>query len=306
MGLSEREIDWLDAVTPRIEGANASTRHIDALITRVARAQHDHVARFQLVDRNVSEGAIERRLRSGRLRRVRPGVYKVGPTRTSRRGIWVADALRCGPDAGLDGISALQLFGVVNEFRRRTTVVTTHRGRRAPKSIDLRTTRRHVRFLRWDGIPTVDVPEALVTAAPDLNDEQLEAAYEKALMRFELDPSRIPRRNARLNQLIKDHERGTALTDSELENLFRRILRNAGLPQPKTKLPVGRRIPDFIWPEYHVVAEVNGPHHGLQMEADASRNAELASRGLIVQTFTKLQLIRHPAQIPAALAPFLR
>lgn len=194
---------------------------------------------------------------------------------------------------------------MLHENRRNTVVTTTKRGRRAPTDIRLRCS-PNARVPIWDGIPTVDVPEALVTAARDLNDEQLEAAYERALTRFSIDPHSLPKRIARLNRLIKDHERGTALTDSELENPFRRIIKRAGLPQPKTRLRIGRRVPDFIWPEYHVVAEVDGPHHGLQMEADASRNAEPASRGLIVQTFTKLQLIRHPAQIPAALAPFLR
>lgn len=307
-GLSAAEIAWLDAVVGPIDPSTASSRQIDAVIDALGRAQHDHVARWQLLNRGVSSDAIKNRF-GHRLRHARRGVYKVGPTRTTRRGTWMADVLRCGPDSGLDGISALQLFGVIREYKRPTTVVTKRRGRRAPKGIDLRTTTDEIRFLRWDGIPTVDVTRALATAAPHLDDEQLEAAYEKALTHFNLDPNSIPQRNSRLNKLIKDHERATAMTDSELENLFRRIIKGAKLSQPKTKLEVdveGRRYhPDFIWPEHHLVAEVNGPHHLEQTEADASRNADLSSLGLIVQTFTKLQMLRHPEQIPPALRPFL-
>ena len=131
----------MDAITRPIDPAIASTREIDRLIEGLAAGQHNLVARWQLVARGVSEDSIDHRLSTKRLIRVRPGVYKIGPARLTPRGRWMADVLACGDECGLGADTALQLMGVRNANRRRTTVITAKRGRRAPKGIDLRTSR---------------------------------------------------------------------------------------------------------------------------------------------------------------------
>jgi very-short-patch-repair endonuclease len=279
------------------------------VIAALGEVQHDLVARWQLIDRGVSPKAIEHRLLNDKLRRVRPGVYEIGRARLTRRGRWMADVLACGPDSGLTGISTLQLMDVMRLNDRRTVVVSAKQGRRKPKGIDFSTT-RDVTFITWDGIPTTPLHRALADAAPFLDDEQLEAAYERAITDRQLDPSRIPQQNKRLNQLIKDHRTGTALTDSELENLFRRILKSAALPQPLSNkevwTPHGWYRPDFVWLDQKLIAEVDGfgVHKG-QAEADARRGSHLSSMGFVLQRFRKLQMIRHAEEICAGLRPFL-
>jgi very-short-patch-repair endonuclease len=161
----------------------------------------------------------------------------------------------------------------------------------------------------WDGIPITPLPRALADAAPDLDDEQLEAAYEKAIVKWQLPPTLIPKRNRRLNQLIKDHERGTALTDSDLENLFRTIIKKAGLPQPESNADVwtGERFyrPDFLWRDRMLVVEIDGDVHEGQRQADDRRAARLAALGYTILRFNRLQLIRHQHEVAAALRPFL-
>ncbi len=100
-----------------------------------------------------------------------------------------------------------------------------------------------------------------------------------------------------------------ALTDSDLENLFRTIVKKAGLPQPASnpRKWTGERFyrPDFVWPEQRLIVEIDGPVHEGQRLADDQRAAELAALGFIVQRYQRLQLIRHPQQIVAAIRPFL-
>lgn len=99
------------------------------------------------------------------------------------------------------------------------------------------------------------------------------------------------------------------MTDSDLENLFRAILKRAGLPQPESNRDVwtGERFyrPDFLWAEQKLIAEVDGGVHADQQHADRLREAELAAIGHHVQRFDRLQLIRHQDRIVAALRPFL-
>lgn len=281
---------------------------IDALIVELA-GPHGVVSRRALLAAGIDGNSIDARIHSGLLRRIRPGVYRIGDARPTRRGIWLGDVLACGPASGLGGTTGLQLLGAMRENRRRTVVITARRGRRRPRGIDLRES-RGVEFIEYDSIPVTPLPRALADAADDLDDEQLEAAYERAIVDCDLDPSEIPTRNARLNRLVKEHALGTALTDSELENLFRRILKRAGLPQPVSNRDVwtGERYykPDFLWPERKVIVEILGwmVHRG-QRSADGRRTADLMALGFHVIEFLDIQLTRRPHEIPLALTPFL-
>ena len=260
----------------RTESGRLHPREVDRVVAELAAAQHDHFARWQLLRRGLDDDVIRQRLNGRRWRRVRPGVYRFGTDRPTLRQRWMADVLTCGEGAGLGGTTVLEVLDIRRPSNRRTVVITARRGRRKRKDIDLRTS-RDVTFIPWDGIPITPLPRALADAAPDLDDEQLEAAYEKAVVKWQMPPSLIPRNNKRLNQLISDHERGSALTDSDLENLFRRIIKRAGLPQPAGNRDVwtGERFyrPDFRWPDQGVIAEVDGDVHDGQGGGDGRRTA---------------------------------
>ena len=299
----------MDAITPPIGSAIASTREIDRLIAELAARQHDLVARWQLLELGINEKAIDHRLQTRRLRRVRPGVYKLGAARLTRRGRWMADVLACGKGAGLGGDSVLQLLGVRRPNNRKTVVITSKRGRRTPKGIDLRTS-RNVEFITWDGIPVTPLPRALADAARDLDDEQLEAALERAIVDHQLHLDSLPKRKPKnLSRLVRDMELGRAMTDSDLENLFRKLIKQAGLPQPLSNRDVwtGERFyrPDFIWPAQRLIVEIDGPIHRSQREADTQRAAHLSALGYTIQRYTRLQLIRHHRAITNAIRPFV-
>ncbi|MBS1879001.1 MAG: type IV toxin-antitoxin system AbiEi family antitoxin domain-containing protein [Actinobacteria bacterium] len=74
--------------------------------------QHGVVSRRQLEVLGLEEGAINRRLRAGRLHRVHAGVFVVGHRLLSRQGWWMAAVLAMGEGAVLSHGSAAALWGL--------------------------------------------------------------------------------------------------------------------------------------------------------------------------------------------------
>ena len=223
----------------------------------------------------------------------------------------MADVLACGPEARTRGETSAALWRVRPATRRRTQVITPKRGRRKPKGIDLRTTRsleEHETAV-IDGIPTTSLERTLEDLAAQIDQESLESAFEHAVVNHGLDPASLAEcRSKRLRTLARDFQRGTALTRSDIEALFRRITKD--LPQPRSNQPLwaGDRhyYPDFYWPEHRLVVEIDGwSTHRSRTEADRRREAHLSELGLTVQRFTRLQLLRRPREVRQTLRPFL-
>src|SRR4051794_37707870 len=90
------------AIRPKSQTVHGS----DRLIGDLARGQHGIVSRKQLLAAGIDGDAIKRRVRAGRLHRLRPGVYAVGHTGITRRGRWMAAVLASGDGAVLSHRSA--------------------------------------------------------------------------------------------------------------------------------------------------------------------------------------------------------
>ena len=78
----------------------------------LVRRQHGVIARWQLLELGFTAKAIEHRLAVGRLHRVHRGVYAVGRPDLTRKGLWMAAVLACGPGALLSHKSAAALLGL--------------------------------------------------------------------------------------------------------------------------------------------------------------------------------------------------
>lgn len=75
---------------------------------------------------------------------------------------------------------------------------------------------------------------------------------------------------------------------SDLERLFLTLIQDAGLPEPETQYqfnPSRRWKADFVWPEYRIIAEVQGmtyvasrghtSHSGIHRDYEKQNSAQL-------------------------------
>src|SRR3954471_1141311 len=86
---------------------------VDQVIGRLASRSHGVVTRVVLLDAGVRAHELRRRVRSGALLRVYPGVYRVGHRAPSVEAWYLAAVLACGEEAVLSGRSAAFLFGIL-------------------------------------------------------------------------------------------------------------------------------------------------------------------------------------------------
>lgn len=277
----------------------------DLLIDELARRQHAIVTRAQLVESGVPEGAVQRRAASGRLVRVHRGVYVVGPIAPDRAREMAA-VLACGRGAVLSHRSAASLWGLARSADGSAPVDVTVAGgsnrRRRGILLHRVATLGPEERTRRDGIPITTPLRSLVDIAALVRTRELEQAVAhgereglvsaEELLAF---ARRHPRRMGipRLREVLEAHG-GPALTRSEAEARFLRLVRRARLPAPETNAPCGGFELDFFWRVEGIAVEVDGyRYHSSRssFERDRRRGARLAALGVQVIPLTWKQIV---------------
>jgi len=136
---------------------------------------------------------------------------------------------------------------------------------------------------------------------PETLEESVAAAQVRRLVMEEDLWEQVARGNGRrgtkaLRRLLERHA-PPADVRSRAERLMLRLIRQAGLPEPKVNVKVGRWRPDFFWPEHRVAAEFDSYEFHTDIGAfrrDRQKSNELQLRGILVLRFTWLELTRTP------------
>jgi very-short-patch-repair endonuclease len=285
------------------------------------------VTRRQLLAAGLTSDEIDGRIARGRLFRLWRGVYAVGRPNVTRRGWWSAAVLACGGGAVLSHLSAGFLWGICEttsgnevEIDRPECIHVTVRPERSHRLEAIRVHRRtgldrSDRCVR-DGIPVTSPRLTLVDLATVLTHGQLEAAINAADKLELIDPEKLRsgldgRRNLHgVSALRRALDRATfRLTDSELERRFLRLVRRAGLPQPRTQHRViGFRV-DFLWSEFRLIVETDGLRYhrtASQQSRDRERDQALVAAGFIVLRFTHAQVRYQPARVVSTLRAIMK
>jgi predicted transcriptional regulator of viral defense system len=283
--------------------------HVERALAELARRQWGVVSRGQLATLGLGRGAIDGRLRAGRLRRVHRGVYAIGGAALPREGRHLAAVLACGPGAVLSHVSAAVHWGLLSYDAPRPEVtapasrtgaagIRLHRTR----SLDASDTTTH------RGIPITTLARTLLDVAASSPENHLEHAIGQALRNQLYDHRAI------LDVLERHRGRRGALplraataddpafTRSALERRFRALCRRAGLPQPLSNAHVADadnqvHEVDFLFPAHCLVVETDGwRDHGTRVafERDRAKDAALVAAGYIVLRFTKRQIFEDP------------
>ena len=256
-------------------------------IAELAGRQYGVVSRTQMGKLGVGRGAIDWRVRTGRLIRVQTGVYAVGHTALTREGRWLAAVLACGDGALLSHRCAGALWDLARYDGRRIDVTVPPRNRhRGNETIVVHRGAREPATHR--GIPTTTPMQTLTDLSYTLPQRAVERALEQAEKLRLLDTTKT---TGRLRKIIMAHD--FAPTRSELEVAFLRLCRRHGLPPPQVNARVHDVEVDFWWPEQRLVVETDSRlHHGTRaaFERDRAKDARLTSLGCRVVRFTFRQV----------------
>jgi very-short-patch-repair endonuclease len=254
-------------------------------INRVARRQHGLVTREQLVDLGMRPRAIDRRVESRRLIRIRRGVYRVGPI-AQQLEPEMAAILAVGPGSAISHDYAVALHELHPYPAKDGFVDVTVAGRQPGPKPGIRIHRTaHLpddEVTHRHRIPVTTPARTIIDVAPHLGDRVLEQLLAEAHRR-RLGPrvltliARYPNRPGvpAVRKMLQDKPK---FTRSKAERRFLEAFRRAGLPPPETNAELAGYEVDFLWRDERVVLEVDGgPFHSTRPDRkrDYARDAEL-------------------------------
>lgn len=292
----------------------------DARIARRAAAQHGVVTLAQLRADGLGAGAINLRVRNGRLHRLYRGVFAVGHRRLSREGRWMAAVLACGDGAALSHVSAAALWELRFSHSALSHVtVPTYAGRQRRDGIVVHRslTLGAADVEEHDAIAVTSVSRTLLDLAGMVVPGALERAVERslALRRFDLLAVRAavaanPRHpGARhLVRIVEQIHHEPTLTRSRLEELMLELCAGHGIERPEANVVVAGHEVDFLWRARRLIVETDGhEHHGTRtaFERDRARDARLTALGYRVVRFTYRQIVAEPQHVAATLRALL-
>ncbi|HTU28392.1 MAG TPA: DUF559 domain-containing protein [Solirubrobacteraceae bacterium] len=273
------------------------------------------------VEEFLALGYTEHRLRTfienGVLHRRFPGVYSVGHTRLTQKGVWLAAVLACGEGALLSHRDAGRLHGLLRSIGSGLIEVTAAVRHRLPGIRCHRTRNLDPRDATVvDAIPVTSWARTALDLATILPGPRLRDALEMA-QRQERDFSQL---HALMSRSNGHHGLGplrAALAEiddtppelrSEAEVDLLALIREAGLPEPRTDVVIAGELVDFHWPEQRLVVEVDGrTWHGLQrdMETDRQKDVRLTLAGQRPVRYTKRRIAAEPAAVIAEIRTLL-
>jgi very-short-patch-repair endonuclease len=287
----------------------------------LAARQHGVVARWELLCLGLSRDMVGRRVRSGALRRLHPGVYAVGHACLTLNGRRMAAVLAAGPDAVLSHRDAAALHALRPSSGTRWDVTTSGTVRRVPGIVVRRTDawRPHDVTI-VDGIPATSVARTLYDLAGVVGEQALDSAFAQAdLLRLDLGdldvvattlrgrtgpgPARLARARTRFDAV------GAILTRSEGEELLRALLADFGLPPAVTNRHVGGDEVDVVWPEAMVGIELDSwKHHQgkVRFVRDRAKLRRLTLAGWTILPYTAFELRADPGLVASETLALLK
>jgi predicted transcriptional regulator of viral defense system len=297
------------------------SRESDAGIAALAARQHGVVARRQLLSLGLRPSAIDRRLRLGRLHRLRPGVFAVGHPVVNREGRWMAAVLACGSEAVLSHRSAAALWGIRPSSPEKIEVTASS------KSDSRADIRRHSSSLPADevttryGIPVTTVPRTIFDLASVAPAEAVESALRESEYLQLHDRLSLPdllerypgRRGSRkVRACLARRAEAPGRIRSPLEEVFLPFLRQYRLPVPQLNAWVGVEERSFqvdcLWPRCRQIVELDGyQSHGTRtaFREDRARDRLLRVAGYGVTRIAWSQLDDEPIAIAEDLRALL-
>jgi very-short-patch-repair endonuclease len=290
----------------------------DVRIGRIAARQHGVFAWTQALECGLTPKGIEHRLKAGRWRRLRRGVYTlIGAPATFERDVMAA-VLAGGSGALATGRTAAALFRLDGVERKVLEIVVPQR--RQPRIVGVSVHRSDVPrtdATEIDRIPVTTPARTLIDLARVVHENVLEDALDGAVRRKLVDPRLL---EERLEQMTRNGRTGAGVllrlvrkrtvfnvAGSLWENKVRRVLTRAGLPEPVRQFVITDERGDFVarvdlaYPENRIYIEYDGGQHAdpRQRAADLERQNRLTALGWRPLRFIDADFKKPPDAIVA-------
>lgn len=277
----------------------------------LASRQHGVVARWQLLGLGLSRDVIQALLDDGHLHRLYRGVYAVGHRRLTTKARWMAAVLAGGPEAVLSHRAAIALWELRPPPSGPIDVTVPGRRRKGRKGIRI----HNVRCLHpddravVDGVPVTALHRTLLDYAEVARFQQLRLALDASERRGLFDSYELARLYARapgrrglkaLKAAVAAFTGPAPWTQSELERQFLALVREAGLPEPRTNVFVEGFLVDVWWPEPRLVIELDGYefHKGRgKFDSDRLQDTKLQLAGCMTIRVTQPRIENHPGEL---------
>ena len=296
----------------------APRKGLERRIAALAGRQRGVVSRRQLAAEGLGRGAIDHRLKEGRLHTLYRGVYLLGHPAPMALAREQGALLACGIAALLSHRSAALVWRLPVTPPRwvEITIVGRHRAQRSGiqlyevPALHPRDIRRH------KGLPLTAPARTLLDIAAAIPKEALEQAVAEAIARHLVTASalrealgRSPRRHgAKALRELLNREAEPAHTRSKAERLMLALVRRHRLPEPAANIQLEEWNVDFLWRDQGLVVEVDsyGFHSSpAAWGRDHRKEADLEDSGLRLRRVTYWQLKTEPDQTARRLKGWL-
>lgn len=281
----------------------------------LATQQHGVVSARQLRGLGFSENLITIEAQRGRLRRIHRGVYAVGHEALTWEGHCMA-AVLANSRTVASHWSAGWLWGLLRSSPSGRFHLTAQRRRRRRREFNL-----HAAVLltedvtECEGIPVTSVARTVLDLAaldPKRTAKDLKRCEELALLdlrEFEALLARTAghKGHSALARAVELYKPDPSVTRSDVERDFRKLVRDAGLPEPAMNYVVGGYELDCWWEEARLAVELDtyGTHGSrLSFEEDRKRQRVLGLLGIRLERVTDRQLTREPEEILRMVASY--
>jgi len=281
----------------------------EARLLALAGRQHRTISRAQLLALGLGPSAIAYRAQHGRLHRVHPSVYTVGPPPGTPLERAAAAVLACGPGPGpgpgaaLSHTSALTLWALQKRWSGPLHVTAPSDHRRPGIVVHVSGTLRRTDVRTQLGIRATSPARTILDCAPDLGPARTARAIDDARLAGLL---RVPELGELLRHLPRhpgraivepliDTEHGP--TRSEFETAFLAFCRRFSLPRPQVNVHVCGYEADALFGAQRVVVELDSWrfHQGRRrFESDRNRDAIRLAAGFVTYRLTWRRFVDAP------------
>jgi len=282
-------------------------REESGVVRVIAADQRGIIARPQLLTAGVTNAAIDRALRSGRLHHIHKGVYSTqAPELATEDALLIAALLAAGDGAVLSHGTAAWRWQIIPAPPSEIEL-TVPRDRRAPPGLRLFRSQFRPGDLILDArFPSTSVPRTLLDLATRYEHRALLKALAEAEFHHDLRPTDIQatlRRghpgSANLRKALDHHTPGHGQTKSQLERRFRKLLIQHQIELPLRNEPLGPWTIDCLWPDRRVAVELDGRQHERPNQADSDDDRDLWLRlhGYIARRYGERQVKGRPDDV---------